>query len=82
MPRILIANDDNAGYAIEGARRWGRVVVEVVTLSILDEIYGVRCTGDGLDECPDADDLAETWLNRENSIAWAVEHVEKHERRA
>jgi hypothetical protein len=82
MPRILITDDTTAREAIGSAVVvTGQVITEVVTLSEVDGIYTIRCTGDGGDECPDADDLNETWLNRDDPIAWAVDHVGKHELR-
>lgn len=81
--RVIVTSDENVRLILAGhGDEVDGAVVEVVELSILDQIYGVRCTGDTIDECPDTDDLAETWGNREDPITWAVEHVEKHEARS
>jgi hypothetical protein len=82
MPRILIVTDENARLILAGhGDEIDGPMAEVVTMSSVDGIYAVSCTGDGIDECPDADDLAETWLNREDPTAWAIEHIRKHELR-
>jgi hypothetical protein len=82
MPRILITTDEIARLLLAGhVAEISGPIAEVVTISAVDKIYAVGCTGDGIDECPDADDLAETWLNRADPTAWAVEHIGKHELR-
>lgn len=79
MPRILITDDATSGDLVRHLTN--RPVAEVVTLSELDGIYGVHCTGDGIDECPGDIEPGDTWSSFEDCVREAVRHVNNHERR-
>lgn len=71
MPHLMLTADDPYGW----------IRLEIITVSEIDQIYRPSCTGDGSDECPDSDDLRETWADFTEMLLWAYEHIEKHEAR-
>ena len=80
MPRILITADRRR---IPAARRpeGAPLHVEVITLSDIDGIYTLRCTGDTIDECPGDIEAGDTWSDLRAAVEEAVTHVALHEQR-
>lgn len=79
MPRILIAAD---AINIEGQLLSQGPVAEVVTLSEIDDIYAIHCTGDGIDECPPDIEPGDTWSSFEDCVQKAIRHIGNHEGRS
>jgi hypothetical protein len=71
MPRIFI-HAETPGSLVRA---------EVVTLSEVDGIYAISCTGDGIDECPGDIAPGDTWSNFEDCVMEAVRHIANHEDR-
>lgn len=80
MPRILIVPDGALNLDGQYVSGYGPVA-EVITLSEIDSIYAIRCTGDGTDECPPDIEPGDTWSNFGDCIAYAVNHIGRHEGR-
>jgi hypothetical protein len=79
MPRILITTDEAADLLIDRNDLDPQPIAEVVTLSEVDGIYAIRCTGDGGDECPGDIEPGDTWSSFENCMQEAVRHIGNHE---
>lgn len=79
MSRILITTDHIADAITRPA---SEPVAEIVTLSELDGIYAVACTGDGIDECPADLEPGDTWSNFRDCIESAIVHIGNHEARS
>jgi hypothetical protein len=79
VPRILILNSAGAEFAVDRVSRRGHVVAEVVTLSEIDGIYAIACTGDGRDQCPADLEAGDTWSNFEDCVQAAITHIHNHE---
>lgn len=72
MPRIIIDSDRES---------LAHLRAEIVTLSEIDGIYTVVCSGDGRDQCPSDLEPGDTWSSLEDCIEAAVRHVASHEQR-
>lgn len=71
MPRIFI-HAETPGSLVRA---------EVVTLSDVDGIYAIACTGDGIDQCPDDIEPGDTWSNFQDCVQEAMSHIANHEDR-
>jgi hypothetical protein len=71
MPRIFI-HAETPGSLVRA---------EVVTLSEVDGIYAIICTGDGIDECPGDLEPGDTWSDFEDCLQFAIKHIGNHEAR-
>lgn len=78
MARILITTD----YLHQANPYEAGPVAEIVTVSELDGIYAVVCTGDGIDQCPGDIEPGDTWSNFEDCVMSAVRHIGNHEDRS
>lgn len=79
MPRILITASRAGTLARLIPHRL--MHVEVVTLSEIDGIYVLRCTGDQIDECPGNIEDGDTWSDLAAAVNEAITHVALHEQR-
>lgn len=71
MPRIFI-HAETPGSLVRA---------EVVTLSEVDGIYAIACTGDGIDQCPSGLEAGDTWSDFKDCIMFAILHIANHEAR-
>lgn len=81
MPRILIVADRAGVVATTTMYPNEPLHVEVITISEIDGIYTLRCTGDQIDACPSNVESGDTWSNFEDCVAEGLAHVGLHERR-
>lgn len=70
MPRIIIEPDSDIP-----------VRILVVEISDVDGIYALRCTGDGVDQCPEDLEPGDTWSSLIDCIQDGVVHMGNHEKR-
>lgn len=82
MPKIYVTGTVTPGRL--GDQPFGNalVVVQVVTVSTLDQIFALHCSGDQIDQCPGDLEPGDTWSDFHAVMDAAVAHVEAHEARS
>jgi hypothetical protein len=81
MARILITTDTEGTQILNGHGVGVYAIAEVVTLSEIDGIYTIACSGDG-DQCPADLEPGDTWSDFEVCVRDAVRHIVNHEARS
>lgn len=75
MAAVITISSDNPAV---------RSTVKVVTISEMDEIYALYCSGPApeiREECPPGLESGDTWSNFEDCVENAIVHIGNHEAR-